>query len=1397
MAQVDISDLPPPEELGAIGREPAQVNIDDLPPPHKLAPSVDVSDMPPPDKIDISDMPPPVSDDQKALDQVPYQIFKEKAGEAWEDLKAGAKTTYDQFKKVGPGRAADVAFNTAGTALHYAFEPFAKIFQTSDRLIGTGIGYASDAVLDTHIIADAEKRDRERSLKGQIPAGMIPVSFGSDIVAENVTDGVQTVANKMKESDSPYVRQMSYFMEGVLKPVAGIAANVMATVIADPIGYIRIGQYTKAGIEAEKIGEESVGLAQQLQSGEKSALQIKLPIAPAINVTPDFANNISAKMVYQAQKAVASFELTLPGRVFRGFTTSTGWVGADAATARHVMREQGREQQTIDFFRGIYQKHDIDFLSPGVQDELYQYSAKPGFVGKLVNPKDAQALFVELDSNLSKEVASARQAGVMIPDKKFPTFQEHLFNSLGPNATSMSEAEIAAKAPKVLQEWETMDERYVPRTVTPAKRAELLASKQFKDADEARSYVESLEDVRPEARGSKTSVFKERSDWTREKMNSYIEEKYGVKDYFHNDLVRAYAEKIDEVKAIKNKKMYLDSLTAQFGKSHADWVGTIEGARGRITLAEDAGLIPHPDDIKLAKLKVGDFRPVGEVAENAGVVSKTKYNWQALREMSPQAKQSLEGLKRVKGLEGIDRIVMPGPVADLVENVISRPRVGQVEAYMNNYMRAWKNAVFFNPGYHGRNMWESFVRAQSADVPLMELQRATRAIMAGDGPSAKYVEEFRNFSKGMTSMVDVSHEAQQSATTVGRIQNAVIEATPEMLQSDHPMYATQRALHEMASKGTLRQFLDESRQGLKKTLTRPFSDDSWLVDNKLYKWARDKGTAGENIPKLAMFADLRKQGYTGEQAMLKVNRFFPNYEITRDAVRSKMWAIPFLNYSVKNAENLMSVVLANPRTAAVYAPGGAIERALGKWGRYDADQTERTKKLLGEHYYHDSIISFAFPGQKQIEQEPDLIKKAIAHYMYLGDDNMKEKGGQLILKLPTNMHALSMLNPREVNDMAGPIVKTMVAFMGWDPFTGTEIKYAKDLPSTKALSAIQAGLKETVGGFIPTRAIGAGVAAMNAVFPEYAKHISSMGMNNEVLKTVLGEKYMSKWQEGADAHLSSVKLLMMGRMTKVDYDATLVRSVAMLRGAWSSMKSMIRDVGKGNRPASDKQRAIGAFLDQVDELKEIVAIKKEYDERIRNVGGQPPPEIDEVKTLRQDMGIPKDEEDDSGDSPETFDKAKDGVYNDAIKNRLPASVEEKGIFDRGSELTKRYLKPEDLSDYEKLKTVPKVEGYQGESNPYDDPNARIEAPKGSTDKEVSLEDLPARDQAKARQLLALNEEAQVLSESSDNKGEADSNDIKDVDDRIARLEQELGLEAVYDEEAKDFILVSRKGNNDD
>lgn len=1221
----------------------------------------------------------PIPEKQVRDDSTAYRQFKSDAVENLEDLARGTKVVAKKVKNSSLGQAAGEAYeavdgdkilNTGISAAKTVFRPFERLFSFSDRLAGTGLGALSDALVDTNFVEKARKRDIELGLNevdGIKKARTLPVSLGNDIASYYATEAAQGLADIMKRSDSDAVRQGAYFVEGLGKPVAGIGANIASTYFLDPIAMLKFGNLTKAGIAAEKAGGLESSVARQIAAGQRSGVSLSLPGISPISA-PKPIQKLSAATVYQAQKAMADFELTKAGRALRHYTTKTGWQGADNAFENYVIEQAGREQKAVDLFDGIYSKYGIDLKTPGVMEDLYSYAAKPSSYKGRLPVERAQAIFNDLDTQLVQTVEKAKAAGLDIPKKEFESLSE-LSKKYGGGEKGMQ---------KALLEYQSLDERYVPRGASPEKRAQLMASRTLKDADEAAEVVASYsDDILPGAKPT-GSFLRDRNPKTREAMNAAIKEKHGIENFFHDDIVRAYVEKIDDIEQAISQKKLLDQLTAGFGRSKPEWARVIEGARGRLALAEQAGQFPHPDDLKLAKLRVGDLRGMDEVSSSAARITP---DWSQVRRVQGPASQRLEKLSRFKSLKGVQDIHLPSPVADLFETMVGGTKPTQ--SLMDNYMRAWKNAVFFNPGFHGRNMWEAMARARSVDVSAPELAKATIAITKNKGPYDKYLKEYKTVARGLGVMSDVE---DASVPLVERAQRIV--ATPDMMASDHPLRATQRAMSEMAAKGTLGRWLDQAKKAAAKgtskglsTALKPLGKDSWFVENDLYRWARQKGAAGENIPKLAYFSKLRAQGYSPEKAIRKVNKIFPNYDITRDSVRDKLKFIPFLNYSVKNAETLLSILVQNPRNAAIYAPGGAIERSLSNWAGWDADSPQRIKKLFGEDYRSDDIIMPFIPGADALEKEQDLIKKVLGTYLNWGDPN--SEGKQMFLKLPTNYHALSMLDPTRVTEMTGPVVKSAIALLGVDPFTGEPFKYTKNLRSMKAAEVARGALGELGGGFVPTRAIGALRQLGQEMMPEYEEHFKNLGIPPDVIKTVMGDKQLEKTHKTMGRALDSVKLMMMGSTTRLDQDI-LMRIIAQAKGAQKDAKALISDVAKGKRPERDENRAMNALEHSIDEMIRLLDFHDEYEKRIQQV--KPEVQMDPEVIEELEEFVPPD------DAPETMEEFDDETSQlDLDNERDPASINQ-SIFEMGGDLTRKHLgpprTPDPVATEEPMQVVP-------------------------------------------------------------------------------------------------------------
>lgn len=1131
------------------GPDLSKISVDDIPPPEELdLKTVSVDDIPPPESG-----PNYIQKGSEWLYEHVHKPFIEPAVEAVQNI--AAKAFDPEFSPVGqslasigfenPKATADAAFSATKAGVQKAFDAFSYPFDVLDRSAGTAIGGASDLILGTDILNKARARDIEEGLNvvedttgTHRESRFLPVSLQADLVQKPVQESMLKVGADLRKSESPAVRFAGETIEG-LSGIGGMASGLYASFLLNPLSLVKAGQLTKAGVALEKEGQLSAGLARQLANKERDLLTLRahVPLAGEIQYSPKFLNPLGRAAVEKLTEASINLEMTKPGQWLRKYTTLPGFTRIGQKGEELVLEHRAAEGGAQMFQQATYDKAKsmgLDFTSPQERKAFYDYLDTPSKAGVQARPEYAN-LKEWMDFNLKNSVEKARAHGINI-------------NSFEPRM-----GDVVEKSQGLFSE------SYVPRGTTPDRAQKMFWARLAKEENES---LETLADLgivpKGAARSTGTKGFLfEREKLSRNSMNKMIEEKYGIPEYFHDDPVLGYAQKIRDVEKAVADKRYIDQVMRSFPESEAGYAREIRNARDRIALSQKLKEPPHPDDLRIAAIRMDTLSP-----------------------LAPDA------AKRIKYLTGEDlsHMKLPSAVADFTNGLFVTPEAKGVQAAMQSYNRVWKNYVFFNPGFFLRNQWENFGRAMSQDVSTGDLSKATAAILSGKGKGNGYLKEFDLLSSGPSITTDVV-KGRNALEDLSAVKTLSVPAS--VYENKNPLRRALQGLQQMSASGTIDSFLSTTKKAA----------DSF-TDNPLFRMANSVNERGEKVFRLAYYSKLRDAGYAEKAAMIKTNRLFLNYELTRNSVKQASAVIPFVNYAVKNTESLFKILAQNPRNFGMVGPGGALEKAISNWSGWDPDQPQKFKQLFGD-YYQDQILGPILPGADKVEQEKDWVKKAL--FKWVGEPG--NEGYQTWFRLPSNYHALYMMNPLRVSEMAGPMVKMAAAGMGYNWFTGQPIKGSQGNDGLAVTERVRAILNEAKSGIIPNRLIDASRAALEKIYPEAEKDFVNLGFDEPTARLFFGDKRNKYYEEAMKKAYSTMKLLYMGQATKNDVDV-FFRINADGKQVREQVKAMIDQAVKNKQSIPEaKERVRGLLMRYAARAKNLMEIKQEYDKRVMKAGG--------------------------------------------------------------------------------------------------------------------------------------------------------------------------------------------------
>lgn len=1214
-----------------------------------------MGDIPPPPEQEELPPPPDLPENASALDRLhaKEQAFKDKTeGMNWAEklettalpMVQGMVGTAGEWM-THPIDSLETALAPHLTGVHENIQtmssvltPIGKTFtwlvDKANRLGGTAVAgitlpLQSSQNWLTHyngdLIASGRKRDAEEAAKvdgGEVSSfdKMFPARLVEDVAAPLFSRPLEDAGKALQGLDSRTAQSLGRLTEG-MAGAAGILGSIWLSKHLDPMALTSFGKLTEAGIAAEKEGTLAKGFARQMQEGQRELVSLR---APFTNKTAGTTlGPVGPKAIEAASNVMASLEATKVGQYARGFMSNSGLQWLDDAIGMREMQRNGIEynkRQLAEHFEVKANSLGLDLADPTVRKRVYdvfdnptKYMESKNGVTNIDLPE--QKLFSYMNSQLQREVELNRQLGIEIPEKVYSGSDPQAF---------------------------TESDRYVPRGAKPSKRQEYMAAKVLKEADDADDIVAEVAGMSPSGQGARGTYKRVRNAANREQMNRLIKGRTGVDDFFHDDPVLAYVSKIEDLQRDRADAQLLKSVVDRYGTDAVGVSRARHEARMRIAESRARGLAPDPDDVLLTKLDV----------EN-------------MRGLSAEARDRVQALSPVVG-QNLENIRLPGVAMDFLNNQFSRPRTDMVTSSLLSFQNALKSFWFFNPGFHLRNFAENYGRAYALDVNAADHAKSAMALFGERGPWSHRLPLFLERSRelGLASPLQEAFETP-SEQLVSQVRTSMKGL------KENPQQTLLGTLREMGAKGTYDKFKRDLRADLAK--------GQGVRNNSAFRFSAFAGEKGEMISKFAYFNKLLDQGYMPDAAILKMNRYFPNYSSIGPGAKSAQLAVPFFNYMMKNAETTLNL-LSEPKALQRFGPNGAVQRAIENWAGWNPETTWKYKQILGVAP-PDAILGPVMPHFDAIEDQPDYMKKLA--FWWLGGGNEQDQGKpinelegyQTHLRLPSNFHALQMMDPADLKRAAGPMLRMYDIITGRNPYTGEPLK-GKDTgeENPEKLAALMNELGST---FVPTNLVNMARKKLNDRYPEFEKTLVNMGLSDEAAEFILG-KNTDKAQENIKKAAAKVKLFWTGGASKTDMDI-LFRSQAILKRAKSYMDQIGRDYGKGEAGEKRLDLAIEQYIKAGTQIGDILDIQDDYDKHAEKYGA-PTQSLEVPPDLMDDAGMPEEApETDPTGGEDPHDPDRGAMVQQAL-SRMPASAEP-SIFGRASGLTRKYLRQDEPSEF--------------------------------------------------------------------------------------------------------------------
>lgn len=1095
---------------------------------------------------------------------------------------SGAKAVASgAFNAIAP--VVDAADRIAGTLAAKVVDPLANFIDTQ---VGADHSSLVDAANQRQIENGSVKSLTELSFKNIFPVRLMEdfVMPGTDQI---VTKGGQVVTDTGQALDSPTLKEAGKLLQYVA-PAAGLAAGIMAF-DALPGSFVRFGELTDTGIAADKAGTLESSFAGQLQEGQKALASFK---AGPVELGSTNFGTVGIKAAQAASKLSVAFDATTVGQGIQKFTTASAYPIVNQAMDTLGLRRNQNESYMGQFANSANaqaKKFGLDLSDPEVRQGLQDAFDNPSTFNESkysskVSAEAANGMYDYLNGELQAAVKNATENGIEIPEKEFYSKEDYV-NKLQSNIENLdmqiaqkSSPELIAERASIQRELSNIpedavfSERYAPRSPNPdalqaMRSAEVVQNAtKLRQLDEYNAVLEDSEagrqivqDMGLRGSGSTTGSFSKFRDLENTAgMNAKIQETLGVKNFFSDDIVGAYADKINDINKSVMEKNYVQAIKDQFVTSPEELLLKKTDADANIAASLETGKVVNPVDMRMSLLNGKNTVSFQDLP--ASLRSKLS----RLGTLSPD-------------LEGIEGLRVPGDIADRMTETLSPQRMQFLQASAVSAQNLFKAALTMNPGFYIRNWFQSSIMGGAAGVGIADNVKAFMAMVKDSGDWAKYSDEFDSLRRGMGSYGRI----EQELSTVQRLRKvAEVNATRADFVGDSAM---KRLWYEFRQMGST-----ENWKGWVNDLKTNGVDA--VRDNPVYRVAGNIGKGGEDIPQMAYYSKLRDAGYEPEMAMSKVNKQFLNFDNTRAATKSLSKYFPFANHAIKNAEVTMNILAQSPRSALMYGRNGAFQRAVENWAGWDPDQAQRTRDAMGP-WMQDDILLTVMPGTKDLLAHQDLLRDVI-NTVYSG----APARSQLLFSLPSNFNALSMFDPTKLDSMAGPLVKAGIALLGVDPFTG------KSLQSTDTyngwIQRLSVAGDQFLNPLIPRTAIGAVSGILDKLHPVWAQNVARAGFSEDTSNLLNQDPRALRAEKETQKAIVKASTLWRGTYTQAD-DDMMWRIIAKQNASKEAIQSYLSDYKTGRAGEQALKNAQMVKIKDNEAIQQMVNVRDDYEQMLK------------------------------------------------------------------------------------------------------------------------------------------------------------------------------------------------------
>lgn len=1090
------------------------------------------------------------------------------AKEVWAGLKGAAGSASDAVQNFaisnlpsGGSEALSTGLHAAGSVAKGALDFVGGAVNVADRVAGTAFSAGTDAFNYLDPVADVidkqlnenhvslmQAAQARQAISGEDKSlfnRVFPVRLIEDIGTPTTVRAVTGAGQYLQTSDDPETKEAGKLLQYVA-PAAGIVGGI-ALFEGLPGSFATFGELTDAGVAAEKAKALAPTIAEQVAQGQKNLA--KFSVGPYDIGSTNFGT-VGKAATQAVSKLSVAFDASTVGKAVSKISTDTFFPEFNQARDEYSMQKNQLQAQTKQFFRNMGSKADalgIDTEDPEVLSTLTKGLDNPAKLNGVVDADKVENFYSYANGELQTAVKNSRMNGIEVPIKDFSAAEDG-----------------------------TASERYVPRFASPDKLSEFRTAKTVFEATKGAqlgqlesilgdaSLAETMaQDLGAKSGGSSMGNFlKERNPMNTESMNAAVESKLGVKDFFSTDPIQAYGEKIHDINNTVIEKNFVQRVRDQFATSDAELIQKKMMAQQRASQALAEGRVVSPVDLRMSGLKSE------EMMGYANMPANVRAKLDNLARIAPDT------LGDIKGLQ------VPQSVGQqLIENLAPQ-RLQGIQAGAVMTQNLFKAFLTTNPGFYIRNWFQSATMAGAAGVGIADNVKAFAGMIMDSGEWAARDEEFQGMKRGYGAFGGID----DGLSSVGQLrQVAKVEATIEDLAGDNPYKRLMYQFRQMAGTNAWKSWLSDLKAG---------GIDA-IRENPAFKVAASIGEGGSEIPQFAFYNKLRDAGYEPEIAMQKVKDQFLNFDNTRLATKQLSMFTPFVNHAIKNAEVTMRILAQSPRMAMTWGRDGAFQRAVENWAGWDPEQAQKTRQIFGKGWTNDQIYLGVMPDKSMqgLEQNQDLLKTIM--YKVYGD---APAGAQLQLSLPSNLHALTMLDPTKLDEMSGPLVKAGIALLGTDPFTG------KPLQSTDTyngwVNRLQTAGAQFLDPMIPRTTLNAARGIMDKLHVEWSANAARLGMSPEAASvffpTPEAQANVNKMQKA----MVKVSTLWRGSYTQLDQDMGF-RIMGKMKAMQDAQKSADYSFKAGKLGQSAINDFNSGYAKDTAEVLNWINIKDDYENMLK------------------------------------------------------------------------------------------------------------------------------------------------------------------------------------------------------